>query len=270
VSSRRPPRLSQHFLHDPRQAERIADALQAPRGARVVEIGPGGGALTGPLLERGHRVTAIELDTRLATALAERWGRERGLEVVAGDALEYELPGDSGPWWVAGNLPYAITSPLVFHWLDQARRADVRRCVFLVQREVARRLAADPGTKAFGALTVGVRLVADVETLFDLGPGSFRPPPAVWSTVVRLTPHERWDLDDARRERLRALVRDLFGQRRKQIQKTLRVLPSRDLSPAEVSRVAEAAGIRLDRRPESLSIEEWLRLDAALAGETEE
>jgi 16S rRNA (adenine1518-N6/adenine1519-N6)-dimethyltransferase len=134
----------------------------------------------------------------------------------------------------------------------------------MIQREVAERLAARPGTKEYGALTVGVRLVADVERLFDVGPGAFRPPPTVTSTVVRITPHDRFRLSPERRERLRALVRDLFGQRRKQIQKSLRTLPGRALDPAVVGRVAERSGLDLSARPETLSPEEFLALDDAL------
>ena len=237
-----------------------------PSGTRVVEIGPGRGALTEPLLERGFRVLAIELDRGLAAALRERWGGREGFELVEGDALSIDLPGEAtGPLWVVGNLPYAITSPILFRMLEQVDRAGIDGMVFMIQREVAERLTAPPGTKAYGALTVGVRLAADVERLFDVGPGAFRPPPAVTSTVVRITPHDRFRLSPERRERLRALVRDLFGQRRKQIQKSLRTLPSRGLDAAAVVRVAEHSGLDLSARPETLSPEAFLALDDALA-----
>jgi 16S rRNA (adenine1518-N6/adenine1519-N6)-dimethyltransferase len=231
----------------------------------VVEIGPGRGALTGPLLERGFRVLAIELDRTLAAGLRERW-ESTGLQVVEADALEVALPrAEPGrPQWVVGNLPYAITSPLLFHVLDQVDAAGVAGMVFMIQREVADRLAAVPGTSAYGALTVGVRLVADVERLFDVRAGAFRPPPAVVSTVVRLTPHGRFALDRERRDRVRGLVRQLFGQRRKQIQKTLRT--ARGLSPDAVRDVAARSGIDAARRPETLSPDEFLALDMAVAG----
>ena len=260
------PRLSQHFLHDPAIAARIADAVGAPPGGRVVEIGPGRGALTGPLLERGFQVTAIELDAALAAGLARRWPDPEHLTVVEGDALAVPLPrADPGdPVWVVGNLPYAITSPLLFRVLDQVEA--VAGMVFMIQREVAERLAAEPGTKAYGALTVGVRLVADAATLFDVGTGAFQPPPGVVSTVVRLIPHRRHPFSAARRDRVRALVRDLFGQRRKQIQKSLRTLAGWDLEAAEVGRVARQAGLDLSRRPETLAPEEFLALEAALEG----
>ena len=259
------PRLSQHFLHDRAVAARIAAAVPALEGARVAEIGPGRGALTEPLLDRGFRVLAIELDRDLVAALRERWGGREGFEVVQDDARAVELPGSGAErLWVVGNLPYAITSPILFRMLDQVDRAGIAGMVFMIQREVADRLTARPGTKEYGALTVGVRLVADVERLFDVGPGAFRPPPTVTSTVVRITPHDRVRLSPERRRRLRALVRDLFGQRRKQIQKSLRTLPARGLDPAAVARVAERSGLDLSARPEALSPEEFLALDDAL------
>jgi 16S rRNA (adenine1518-N6/adenine1519-N6)-dimethyltransferase len=261
-----PPRLSQHFLHDRNIARRIAEAIPAPAGSRVVEIGPGHGALTEPLLARGFRVLAVELDRVMAEELRRRWGDEERFELVEGDALDVRLPdaADGDPVWVAGNLPYAITSPLLFHLLDQIDRARVTGMVFMIQKEVAERLAADPGTKAYGALTVGVRLVADVERLFDVGPGAFRPPPAVVSSVIRLNPHDRFGLDEARRERLRRLVQALFGQRRKQLQKSLRTLAGLALDQEATARVAARSGLDLARRPETLSPEEFLALEAAL------
>ena len=263
------PRLSQHFLHDPNVAARIADSLQAPPGARVVEIGPGRGALTEPLLARGHRVLAIELDANLAAGLRRRWPEGGRLTVVEGDALEVPLPagGPSDAIWVVGNLPYAVTSPLLFRILEQIDDAAVRGMVFMIQREVAERLAADPGTKAYGALTVGVRLRADVEILFDVGAGAFQPPPGVVSTVVRLIPHDRFDLTPERRARVRSLVRALFGQRRKQVQKSLRTLEGWGLEPAILARAARRSGLDLSRRPETLDPGEFLALEAALGSE---
>lgn len=254
------PRLSQHFLHDRRAARRIADCLRAPPGACVLEIGPGEGALTEHLLDHGWRVTAVELDAALANGLARRWpGRE--LKVVRGDILQYELPG-GGPWYVAGNLPYAITSPILFHILDQADRVEIPETVFMVQREVADRLAAAPGSKAYGALTVGVRLAAEVELLFDVGPGQFRPAPRVRSTVVRLVPGPG-DLPADRRERVRRVVRAAFGQRRKQLRNSLKGEPW-GLTGDKASRVQSLSGIDLCRRPETLSVQEWLDLEHAL------
>lgn len=267
MTARGGPPLSQHFLHDDRHAARIAAAVRAPPDGRILEIGPGEGALTRHLVKRGAELVAVELDRELAADLAGRWGGREDVAIVRGDALAFTLPDDDGPpWHVVGNLPYAITSPLVFHWLDQA--ADGRRIaelVFMIQREVAERLTADPGTKVFGALTVGVGLAASTERLFDVPPGAFRPPPSVVSSVVRIVPRDRWAIDRAERDRVRELVRGLFGQRRKQLQKGLRVLGLAD--SAATDRLAEATGIDLARRPETLSIAEWIGLTRALAVE---
>jgi 16S rRNA (adenine1518-N6/adenine1519-N6)-dimethyltransferase len=117
-----------------------------------------------------------------------------------------------------------------------------------------------------GALTIGVRLQVDVERVFDVGPGSFQPQPKVHSTVVRLVPHDRWGLDDDRRTRVRSVARELFGQRRKQLQKSLRSLPRWNFDPAGIDRIEARTGLDLSRRPESLDMEEWLTLEAALTG----
>lgn len=264
MTGRRRPRLSQHFLHDTGVAARIADALGAPEGARVLEIGAGEGALTEHLIGRGWRVVAVEIDQRLARILGSRWRGRDDLHVVAADALELALPTGRGPWWVIGNLPYAVTTPLLFGLVDAAPRVPIRQMVFMVQREVAERLAARPGTGAMGSLTVGIRLVADVEWLFDVGPGAFRPPPRVRSSVIRIVPHDRWGLSEEDRERLRRLVQALFGQRRKQLQKGLRTLAPWRLAKGETERLAEETGLDLSRRPETLSVEEWLGLESAL------
>ena len=255
------PRLSQHFLHDRRTARRIAECLRAPAGARVLEIGPGEGALTEHLLDRGWRVVAVELDPALAAGLESRWPA-RDLTVVRGDALDYEPDGE-GPLYAIGNLPYAVTSPLLFHLLELSDRIEIPEIVVMVQREVAERLAASPGTRAYGALTVGVGLSAEVELLFDVGRGQFRPPPKVRSTVVRLVPGGPPGLQTGRRESVRRLVRSAFEQRRKQLRNSLKA----ELEPLVAGRteVDTIAGIDLRRRPETLSVEEWMRLEAALA-----
>jgi 16S rRNA (adenine1518-N6/adenine1519-N6)-dimethyltransferase len=255
------PRLSQHFLHDRRTARRIAESLRAPTGARVLEIGPGEGALTEHLLDRGWRVVAVEMDAALAAALERRWPAGE-LTVVRGDALDYEPDGE-GPLYAIGNLPYAVTSPLLFHLLELADRIEIPEIVVMVQREVAERLAASPGSRAYGALTLGVGLSAQVELLFDVGRGQFRPPPRVRSTVARLVPGGPPGLDPDRRERVRRLVRTAFEQRRKQLRNSLKA----ELEAFRGGAGGEAtiAGISLERRPETLSVEEWLRLEAALS-----
>ena len=174
-------RLGQHFLFDPAILGRIADAALVTPSDHVLEIGPGKGTLTRELARRAGRVTAIERDARLAAALAAALAGSN-VTVVPGDALKVAWPTADV---IAGNIPYQITSPLIARALEPPRP---RHIVFLIQREVADRLAAAPGSDAYGALSAGVQLVASVERLFGVKAGAFRPPPRVESAVVRITP----------------------------------------------------------------------------------
>ncbi len=240
-------------------AARIADAVPAEAADRVVEIGPGRGALTGPLLERGFRVLAIELDRELAAGLRERWDAEDSLELVEADALEVMLPPAAAgePLWVVGNLPYAITSPLLFHVLDQVGQAGIAGMVFMIQREVADRVAARPGTRDYGVLSILVQLHASVERVLSLPPGAFRPPPRVHSAVVRLTfgPPAVTIRDQAMFD---ALVRSVFMQRRKQLANAL--APFAASHGLDAGRVLAGAGLDAARRPETLQLAELARL----------
>ena len=252
----RPKRaLGQHFLADPRILARIGDALGARPGESVLEIGPGRGALTGELLRRGWSVTAIEKDGRLAPSLAARWP---ALRVVQADALEVnwlEAVAPASPrWFVIGNIPYNITSPLI----EKALEARPTEIVFLVQKEVADRLAAAPGSAEYGALTVGVSATALVEKLFTVPAGAFTPRPKIDSAVVRLTPGPRGPADP----RFRRLVVGLFGARRKQLGRALRTVL--DLSAESAVALIAPTGIDPTRRPETLSVAEFERLFGAV------
>ena len=181
-----PRRLGQHFLRDQHALARIAAALPLDDQAHVVEIGPGRGALTGALLATGATVSAVELDPYLLRWLQENLRHER-LELIAGDALQVDLPALAKPDranFLAGNLPYYITSPLVRRAL--AARAQFQQAVFLVQKEVAERITARKGSRDYGYLSALCRLYAEPELLFVIKPGSFQPPPKVDSAVVRL------------------------------------------------------------------------------------
>lgn len=256
---RPPPRksLGQHFLTDPRILARIAAALGAPPGPPVLEIGPGRGALTAELLRLGLNLTAIEKDRLLAHELQQRWP---ALRLVTGDALEVDWREAAGatpgiPWFVIGNIPYNITSPLIDKALDSAPTS----IVFLIQKEVADRLAAKPGTAEYGAMTVGVTAAARVEKLFTVPAGAFQPRPAIDSALIRLVPTRPADRPDPR---FRRLVVALFGARRKQLGRGLRTVLG--LDPVEVGPIVVAAGLDPMRRPETLSVDEFERLFRAV------
>ena len=233
-------RLGQHFLSDPKILSRIVDALDPVPGETVLEIGPGKGSLTEVLLGRGLNVVAIEKDRTLARALARE-----NLRVLEGDALRVEWPRVPK---IIGNIPYYITSPLI----DKALTPPLpERVVFLVQAEVADRLAAQPGTKAYGALSVGVQSICQVEKLFVVAPGSFRPPPKVRSAVVRLTPLANPLVTAEEIPRLRVFVTACFGKRRKQLKNAVP-----HLSVAQLSEL----GFDPTMRPERVPPEGFVRL----------
>ena len=255
--------LGQHFLSDPRILHRIRAALPAPAGARVLEIGPGRGALTRELLAAGFRVTGIERDRDLVPMLRSRFP---DLSLVEGDALEVDwvasLGADPGAWYLIGNIPYNITSPLI----DRALETDPlpESIVYLVQKEVALRLAAEPGTAEYGALTVGVQAAARVERLFTVPAGAFQPVPKVDSAVVRLTPKPA-DLRPPDARRFRRIVVGLFGARRKQLVRGMQT--GLGCSAEAARRVVERAGLDPARRPETFSGAEFRRVELAVVDE---
>jgi 16S rRNA (adenine1518-N6/adenine1519-N6)-dimethyltransferase len=238
-------RLGQHFLTDPRILQRIADALGATAADTVLEIGPGPGGLTELLAGSAARLVAIEKDADLVPALR---ARVPTATVVQADALEADWHALAGPeFLVAGNIPYNITSPLIDKALAPPRP---RRVVFLVQKEVADRVGAAPGSEAYGALSVGVQAVARAERLFTVPAGAFHPRPRVDSAVLRLTPLAAPIVTDEEVERFRRLVVGLFGFRRKQLGRGLRELTRWDVGPVEGA--LAAAGIAASARPETV------------------
>ena len=185
-SSGRHPKLGQHFLASARILERIAVAACPDGTEQVIEIGPGQGALTERLLERSKRVVAIEMDSALADRLRERWMHEPRLELVEGNALNFDWK-QWGPGVLAGNLPYYVATAIISKYL--ADPGPLKQAVFLIQKEVAERITATPGHREFGYLSVECQHQAKVEYLLSVPPGAFRPPPKVDSAVIRLTPH---------------------------------------------------------------------------------
>ena len=243
-SSHRPPgskphrarrRFGQHFLHDPGVLARISDAINPAADDFIVEIGPGEGALTYRLLEKVDELTVVELDRDLAARLLDP-----RIKVHQADALEFDFGQFPAGMRVVGNLPYNISTPLLFHLARFAGR--VRDMHFMLQREVVERMVAAPSTSAYGRLSVGLQARFGMQKLFMVAKGAFRPPPKVESAVVRMVPLERpLVLDEA-------LLRKAFSARRK----TLRnALPGIDFA---------ALGIDPGLRPENLSPQDYARL----------
>ena len=246
-------RLGQHFLTDPRILARIADALDAGPDDTILEIGPGPGGLTDALVNRAARVVAIEKDGDLIAGLQSRFPQ---VHLIEADALEIDWHRLVPPrFLVAGNIPYNITSPLLDKALEPPRPL---RIVFLVQKEVADRVAAQPGTSDYGALTIGVQTAATTERLFIVPAGAFHPRPKVDSAVLRLTPLEEPPVKDAERDSFRALVVGLFGFRRKQMVRALRELTG--WSPERVGSCLDAAGISPMLRPEAVTPQQFVAL----------
>jgi 16S rRNA (adenine1518-N6/adenine1519-N6)-dimethyltransferase len=239
-------RFGQHFLHDPGVIRRIIDAVAPVAGQRIVEVGPGRGALTWGLLERARRLDAIEIDRDLAQALKADPRAQGGLQVHVENVLDTDfirLRGEGEPLRVVGNLPYNISTPLLFRLLNQ--RAAIADMYFMLQKEVVDRMAAQPGTKDYGRLTVMLAAVAEVEGLFDVGPGAFQPRPKVWSAIVRLRPTQTPRFDIGGDGALRTLVTAAFSHRRKTLRNSLKgLLAGQDI---------ETCGIDPQLRPETLA-----------------
>jgi 16S rRNA (adenine1518-N6/adenine1519-N6)-dimethyltransferase len=252
--------LGQNFLIDPNLQRKIVESLEIGPDDTVIEVGPGRGALTDHLSGAADRLVAIELDDDLAAALEGRYRDDPSVTIVHADVLDWDPTRilAAGPVKVVGNIPYNITTPILFRLLEW--RPAPERIVLLVQREVADRLLAGPGGKAYGALTVGVRAAADVERLFHVGRAAFRPVPNVDSTVVRIRPRPSPGTGEA----LRSLTRAAFGMRRKQLQKILRTAPDYGLEAGEADRVLEGVGLRPEIRPEALDPDTFIQLAGAL------
>ncbi|HET7925403.1 MAG TPA: 16S rRNA (adenine(1518)-N(6)/adenine(1519)-N(6))-dimethyltransferase RsmA [Rhodanobacteraceae bacterium] len=248
-------RLGQHFLHDPGVIRRLVDAIRPQPSDTMVEIGGGPGALTIPLSEKLERLHVVEVDRELAAALPSRVAHPERLVVHEADALEFDFGAlAAGPHSlrVVGNLPYNISTPLLFHLAGFAPL--IKDLHVMLQREVVERITAVPGGKDYGRLTVMLALFARSQVCFDIGPGAFKPPPKVWSTVVRLVPHETPPFAVADRVRFAALVAHLFSMRRKTLGRALKGR----LTPDAIA----SAGIDPKARPETLAPADFARLAA--------
>ncbi len=247
-------RFGQHFLHDPWVLSRIVDAIAPQAGDALVEIGPGEGALTRPLLARIPSLTAVEIDRDLAAALVAEFPPER-LRVIVADALDYDFSALPTGLRVVGNLPYNVSTPLLFHLAAFADR--VRDMHFMLQLEVVDRMAASHSTPAYGRLSVMLQRRFRIQRLFKVAPGAFRPPPKVESAVVRLTPLPAAEVVPLDERLFGTVVTRAFGARRKTLRNALiSLIDAQGLS---------ALGIDPGLRPENVSPEDYTRIAIDIA-----
>jgi 16S rRNA (adenine1518-N6/adenine1519-N6)-dimethyltransferase len=249
--------LGQHFLHERGIVDKIVRAVDPRPGDVLVEIGPGQGAITFPLLQRHGQLTAIEFDRDLIAPLEEASRAHGALRIVPGDvlgvdltALTRELAPADGRIRLVGNLPYNLSSPILFHALDHA--ASVRDMHFMLQKEVVDRMAAPPGSKVYGRLSVMLQAYCAVTPLFNVPPGAFRPPPKVDSAVVRMVPRDPATIGIADPRRFADVVRAAFGQRRKTLRNALKGV-------VDAEAIA-AAGVDPGARAEQLAVADFIRL----------
>ena len=258
--------LGQHFLTDLSIAERIAGTVSDFKGLPVLEVGPGMGVLTQFLLAQGHDLKVVELDGESVNYLQAAFPRLEG-RIIAADFLRLDLDQVMGPgqWVVIGNYPYNISSQIFFKVLDYKDR--VSCCSGMLQREVAQRIAAGPGSKTYGILSVLLQAWYDIEFLFTVGPGAFNPPPKVQSAVIRLRRNGRTSLpcDEAL---FKTVVKTAFNQRRKTLRNSLKPLiadkASREQWDAETLSAFVSRPV-FDLRPERLGVEEFVDLTLSLA-----
>lgn len=243
-------------MSDPAILSVIVDALAPTKTDTVLEIGPGRGSLTDILVERAGRVVAVEIDKLLVEQLRKRYAARASVEIVEADVLETDLNAVAGnDFLLIGNVPYYITTPIIFKALNPPIP---RRSVFLVQREVAERMAAGADTESYGALTVNLAVVAKVEIVAGVPARAFKPPPKVDSSVIRLTPIAEPLVPLESLRAFRTFVQAVFGLRRKQLQRVLRTVAG--LSVEDSAATLERAGIDRAARPEVVSPEAFARL----------
>lgn len=244
-------RFGQHFLQDQSVIQQIVAALHPELNQHLIEIGPGQGALTLPVLKRVKKLEAIELDRELIPDLMERCARAGDLHVHSADVLEFNfaaVKNDERLLRLFGNLPYNISTPLLFHLIDFSDL--IADMVFMVQKEVAERLAAKPGTKEYGRLSVMVQYHFQVELLFIVNANAFFPPPQVQSAVLRLSPHTNLPLRAKNYTIFADVVKHAFGQRRKTLRNSLKGVVSDE--------VWEQISIHSDLRAENLTVEDFV------------
>jgi 16S rRNA (adenine1518-N6/adenine1519-N6)-dimethyltransferase len=262
-------RLGQHFLRDRRTIQRIIEALAPKRDETIIEIGPGTGALTAELVESASRVVAVEFDRKLAPLLSERFREFPNFKLVMADALTVDFCAEIFPARsarLAANLPYNISTAILQRLI--AQRACIEEMILMLQREVVERVLAPAGTSDRGFISVLVEAYCEAEKLFDVAPGAFRPPPKVWSSVMRLIFRPRINAETTDERLLWEVVSAGFAQKRKTMLNNLRHAPEplqeRLKRNGGASIVLCKAQVDLQRRAETLSVDEWGRIVSAI------
>ena len=257
-SHRARKRFGQNFLQDASVIQRIADSVVKTEDLSLVEIGPGQGAITKPLLQRYEHLTAVEVDRDLADYLRNQFSDKAGFKLINADILKTDicslLNGKTG-LSIAGNLPYNISTPLIFHLLQHHEL--VRQMVFMLQMEVVDRMCAKPGDSGYGRLSIMVQYYCQVEKLFMVPPEAFYPVPAVHSAVVRLVPWQQLPCPAQNPGHFAILVRDAFNQRRKTLRNSLK----NHISSAALAQL----GIDGSLRPEALTLADYVSISNALS-----
>jgi 16S rRNA (adenine1518-N6/adenine1519-N6)-dimethyltransferase len=262
-------RLGQHFLRDRRTIQRIIEALAPKRDETIIEIGPGTGALTAELVESASRVVAVEFDRKLAPLLSERFREFPNFKLVMADALTVDFCAEIFPARSArlvANLPYNISTAILQRLI--AQRACIEEMILMLQREVVERVLAPAGTSDRGFISVLVEAYCEAEKLFDVAPGAFRPPPKVWSSVMRVVFRPRINAETTDERLLWEVVSAGFAQKRKTMLNNLRHAPEplqeRLKRNGGASIVLCKAQVDLQRRAETLSVDEWGRIVSAI------
>lgn len=242
--------LGQHFLHDPNILAKIVSAIAPEKTDNIIEIGPGAGALTSQILPLAKSMTAIEIDQDLIPILQQSCQPLGELILIAQDVLTVEFDQLGENMRIIGNLPYNISTPILFHLVKTIDQ--ISDMHFMLQKEVVDRLAASPGNKDYGRLSVMLQYYCDIEFLFKVPPGAFTPPPKVESAVVRLAPRRPNLLPNVSYASLSHIVRLAFGQRRKMLRKSLK--------PQVTADQLESLGIDPTLRAEQLTVEDFCRI----------
>lgn len=254
-------RFGQNFLHDPGVIDRIVRSIRPKAGEHMLEIGPGLGALTEEILRENPALQVLELDRDLIPILRTKFFNYPGFTIHEGDALAFDfrtlMAPDSPRLRVVGNLPYNISTPLIFHLLEQADVIEDMH--FMLQKEVVERLAAVPGDNNYGRLGIMTQYYCQVQPLFEVGPGAFKPAPKVDSAIVRLVPHRQLPHPAKDHKLLQRVVRTAFNARRKTLRKALGEL----ISVGQL----QALGIDDGLRPENLTLADYVKIADSLANE---